>query len=37
MKAYFEIFQSSAIEFDLMPSMVAKRVPLRPIFTAGNS
>jgi hypothetical protein len=36
-KASFAVFQSSAVAFDLMPSTVAKRGPLRPIFRAGNS
>jgi len=35
-KAFFGIFWSSAVAFDLS-SMVAKRVPLRPIFILGNS
>jgi hypothetical protein len=35
--AYFGIFRSSAILFHLMSSMVAKRVPLRPILRGGNS
>jgi hypothetical protein len=36
-KASVGIFRSSAVAFDLLPSTVAKRVPLRPIFRAGNS
>jgi len=36
-KASFGIFRSSAVVFDLLSSMVAKRVPLRPIFRVGNS
>jgi hypothetical protein len=36
-KASFGIFWSSAITFDLMSSMVTKRVPLRLIFRVGNS
>ena len=36
-KAFFGIFRSSAVAFDLMSSMVAKRAPLRPIFRAGKS
>ena len=36
-KASFGIFRSSAFAFDLMSSMVAKRVPLRPIFGVGKS
>ena len=36
-KASFGIFRSSAVAFDMMSSMVAKRVPLRPIFRVGNS
>jgi hypothetical protein len=31
------IFPTSAVVFDLMSSMVTKRVPLRPIFRVGNS
>jgi hypothetical protein len=31
------IFRSSTVEFDLMSSMVAKRVPLWPIFRVGKS
>jgi len=33
----FGIFQSLAVAFDLMSSLVVKRVPLRPILRAGNS
>jgi hypothetical protein len=36
-KASFGIFWSLAVAFDLMSSMVAKRIPLRPIFRVGNS
>jgi hypothetical protein len=36
-KASFGIFWNSAIVFDLMSSMLAKHVPLSPIFIAGNS
>jgi hypothetical protein len=36
-KASFGIFLSSAFAFYLISSMVAKRVPLRPIFKVGNS
>jgi hypothetical protein len=31
-KESFGIFQSSALAFDLMPSMVEKRVPFMPMF-----
>jgi len=36
-KASFGIFQSSAVTYNLMSSMFAKRVLLRPIFWVGNS
>ena len=37
-KAFFGgIFRSSAVAFDLMSSVVAKRAPLRPIFRVGIS
>jgi len=36
-KSSFGIFRSSAVAFDFMSSMVAKRAPLRPIFRVGNS
>jgi len=36
-KASFGIFRSSVVEFDLMSSMVAKHVPLRPIFRVEKS
>ena len=36
-KASFGIFWNSAITFDLMSSMFAKCIPLRPIFRVGNS
>jgi hypothetical protein len=35
--ASFGIFGNSAFAFDLVSSVVAKRVPLRSIFTSGNS
>jgi hypothetical protein len=36
-KAPLGIFRSSAVTLDLLPSMVVKRVPFRPIFRVGNS
>jgi hypothetical protein len=36
-KAYFEIFGSFTVAFDLMSSMVEKCVPSRPIFRVTNS
>ena len=36
-KASSGIFRSSVVSFDLMSSMVAKRVPLRPIFRVRKS
>ena len=36
-ESFFGIFRSSAVAFDLMSSMVAKRVALRPIFRVGKS
>jgi len=36
-KASFGIFWNSAVAFHLMSSMVAKRVPLRPIFRVENT
>jgi hypothetical protein len=37
LKARMEGFRCWAVTFDLMPSMVAKHVPLRPIFGARNN
>jgi hypothetical protein len=36
-KASFGIFRTATVAFNLMPSMGGKQVPLRPIFTVGNS